>query len=151
MSHVTCHLSPVTCHLTITLCSFNCYKGPRSVGDAAVGGLVWFGNLFFHWYWLKSDFCQRKLPFIKNGSIELLKWLKYLISQCDMFENVMVTKKKILIGNKKKQCPNLSRDIFGMASLTQIVIHLLQFQFPSQLEAESTYMAAASGHSTKLL
>ena len=38
-----------------------------------------------------------------------------------------------------------------MASHTQVVIHHLQFQFPSQLEAESTYMAAASGHSTKWL
>ena len=40
VSHVMCHLSPVVCHLTTTLCSFSCYKSPRRLGDADLGGLV---------------------------------------------------------------------------------------------------------------
>ena len=40
MSPVTFCLSTVTCHLTNTLCSFTCYESPRTLGDAAVGGLM---------------------------------------------------------------------------------------------------------------
>ena len=72
MSHVTCHLSPVTCHLTITLCSFSCYKSPRSVGDGIAGDLLidTIKNPIFPFK--KKHHSQRDWPMKENLRKELL-------------------------------------------------------------------------------